>query len=184
MTSSIVVERTLKASCERVFAAWTRPELMAEWFYADPGWSVQVQADVRVGGLYRLEMRDEHNAVHVQHGEYKVIEPVSMLVFTWSCPEIGVHDSIVTLQLEATGSATAFRLTHTNLPSDAGVRRRHEDGWAGCLGNLDRFLTSIQDTLVPHAHTETIHANATPAAAYDALTTQAGYRAWWAKDCD
>jgi hypothetical protein len=35
-----------------------------------------------------------------------------------------------------------------------------------------------------HRHKEAISANAAPSAAHAALTTQAGYRGWWAKNCD
>jgi uncharacterized protein YndB with AHSA1/START domain len=35
-----------------------------------------------------------------------------------------------------------------------------------------------------HSHEETIHANTTAGAAFAALTTQAAYRAWWAKNSD
>lgn len=184
MNGPIVVRRTLNAPRERVFAAWTRPELLGQWFFAVPNWTVSVDADVRVGGQYRLEMRDDRGGLHVQHGEYRLIEPVSKLVFTWSCAAIGVHDSVVTIQLDAIGDKTAFQLTHDDLPRDSDIRRRHDEGWTGCLANLDRFLTLHADAFMTHTHHEATLANATPAAAYAALTTEAGYRAWWAKNCD
>jgi uncharacterized protein YndB with AHSA1/START domain len=53
----LVVRCTLPGSRERVFAAWTRPELMCWWFHPEPGWTTWVEADVRVAGSYRLEMR-------------------------------------------------------------------------------------------------------------------------------
>jgi uncharacterized protein YndB with AHSA1/START domain len=148
VTKPIIVRRTLDAPRERVFAAWTRPELIAQWFYAAPNWSVTVSADVRVGGQYRLEMRDENGQLHVQYGEYRVVEPVSALVFTWSCPDIGVHDSVVTIRFDALGNQTAFQLTHDQLPAGADIRRRHEEGWAGCFMNLERFLITFSPT--PH----------------------------------
>ncbi len=136
---SIVVTRMLSATPERVFAAWTQPELMARWFFPSQGWTALVTADVRVGGSYRIEMRDEAGSIHVQHGSYRVIEPVSRLVFTWSCPELGVEDSIVTIELTAKNDKTQLILQH-ELPPDPNIRREHEEGWVGCLSQLERIM--------------------------------------------
>ena len=54
----ISIRRILHAPCKQVFEAWTRPELMARWFFAGNGWTTKVSADVRVGGRYELTMRD------------------------------------------------------------------------------------------------------------------------------
>jgi uncharacterized protein YndB with AHSA1/START domain len=180
----IVVRRTLNVARARVFAAWTRPEIMAQWFRPVDTWTVRVEADLRVGGRYRLEMRDESGGIHEQFGEYRLIEPVSQLAFTWSCPDLRVSDSLVTIRLESIGEATEFELTHSDLPPDAAVRQAHEDGWIGCLGQFERFLSIHGDASMPHSHRETVRARSTPQAAYTALTSEAGYRAWWAKNCD
>jgi uncharacterized protein YndB with AHSA1/START domain len=135
----LIIRRTLPASQQRVFNAWTRPEVMCRWFYPDPRWSAKVVADVRVGGTYRLEMRDDEGRIHVQHGEYQVIQPVSRLVFTWTCEEVGVVGSVVTLDLTGRGDETELTLRH-DLPDVPGIRERHEAGWVGCIGQLQRLM--------------------------------------------
>jgi uncharacterized protein YndB with AHSA1/START domain len=135
----VIVRRTLPGSQQRIWDAWTRPEVMCRWFYPAPQWSAKVTADVRVGGSYRLEMRDEKGQLHVQHGEYKVIEPISRLVFTWSCEELGVVDSVVTLELIGKGANTELVLRH-ELPDDPKIRKGHEEGWEGCLTQLERLM--------------------------------------------
>jgi uncharacterized protein YndB with AHSA1/START domain len=137
--SVLVVRRVILAPRAKVFDAWTKPEIMSRWFAAAPSWRCEATADVRVGGQYRLQMREPTGALHEQFGEYREIVPVSRLVFTWSCPEVGVADSVVTIELEDRGAETGLTLTHA-LPDDPKIRRNHEDGWAGCLANLDRFL--------------------------------------------
>ena len=136
---ALTVMRVIPAPRARVFEAWTKPEVMSRWFAAAPDWSCDAEADVRIGGRYILQMREPAGAVHEQFGEYREIVPVSRLVFTWTCPEIGVADSVVTVELEDRGEQTALTLTHV-LPDDAEIRRSHEDGWNGCLANLDRYL--------------------------------------------
>ena len=137
--SVVVVKRALAARPARVFAAWCRPELMARWFFPAPGWRADVTADVRIGGRYRVAMVDPAGGVHVQEGVYSVIEPDARLAFTWSCLELGVADSLVTIELRDLGAETELTLSH-ELPDDATIRREHEGGWTGCLESLARYL--------------------------------------------
>jgi uncharacterized protein YndB with AHSA1/START domain len=137
----VSVTRMLQARRELVFEAWTRPELMARWFFPGEGWTAAVSSELRVGGRYELAMRDAAGGKHMQFGEYREIVPVSRLVFTWSCPELAVVDSVVTVDLIDRGQRTELRLTH-ELPPDPKVRRGHEEGWHGCIGNLDKLLSS------------------------------------------
>jgi uncharacterized protein YndB with AHSA1/START domain len=135
----ISIRRVLNAPCKQVFEAWTRPELMARWFFAGEGWTTKVSADVRVGGRYELTMRDTSGEEHAQFGEYREIVPVTRLVFTWSFAPLAVVDSVVTVELVDLGATTELNLTHV-LPPDPKIRRSHEDGWTGCLRNLDLFI--------------------------------------------
>jgi len=143
MVDGISVKRTLPARREIVFSAWTRPELMARWFFPDPSWTATVTAELRVGGRYEVAMRDPGGALHVQFGEYREVVPVSRLVFTWSCPDLGVKDSVVTVELHARGARTDLLLTH-ELPPEPKIRHEHEEGWNGCLGNLESLLEREQ----------------------------------------
>jgi uncharacterized protein YndB with AHSA1/START domain len=138
---SITVRRTFATSRERLFEAWCRPELMTQWFFPAPGWRTEVSADVRTSGSYRITMFDPAGGVHLQEGVYREIQPTSRLVFTWTCTELGVSDSVVTLDLIARGDLTELVLTH-ELPDDPTILREHEGGWIGCLDSLARYLES------------------------------------------
>jgi uncharacterized protein YndB with AHSA1/START domain len=138
-TRSIVVRRTFTASPGRLFEAWCRPELMAQWFFPAQGWRAEVTAELRVHGRYRVAMHDPGGGVHLQEGVYREIQPTSRLVFTWTCAELGVSESLVTIELVARGDVTELVLTH-ELPDEPTVLREHEGGWNGCLGSLARFL--------------------------------------------
>jgi uncharacterized protein YndB with AHSA1/START domain len=137
---SLSITRILRASRERVFAAWTKPEAIARWFMAGEDWKCVPHADVRTGGEYRLQMHDPSGAVHEQFGQYREIAAPARLVFTWTCIEVGVVDSVVTIELkELSGNRTELTLTHELDASDE-VRSSHEHGWTACLTNLDRVL--------------------------------------------
>ena len=137
--SIVVVKRAFAARPARVFAAWCRPELMAQWFFPAPGWRAEVTADVRIGGRYRVAMYDPAGGVHVQEGAYRSIEPDSRLVFTWTCLELGVADSLVTVDLHDVGGKTELTISH-ELPDDATILREHEGGWNGCLESMARYI--------------------------------------------
>ena len=102
----VSVRRFLQARRERVFEAWTRPDLMARWFFPGDGWTATITSDLRVGGRYEILMRDAAGDQHTQFGQYREVVPVSRLVFTWSCPELAVVDSVVTVDLIDHGQRT------------------------------------------------------------------------------
>src|SRR5262245_26671055 len=140
-TAGITVRRLLQARPQRVFDAWTRPELMARWFFPGVNWTTSVSTDLAVGGRYELAMRDGEGGRHLQFGEYREIVPHWRLVFTWTCPDLQVFDSVVTVELTERGPQTELVLIH-QLPPDPAIRRGHEEGWEGCLANLERLLNS------------------------------------------
>ena len=52
---SFDLDRTYPAPPERVWAAWTRADLLERWACPDPAWRVSTcEVDAREGGGYRL----------------------------------------------------------------------------------------------------------------------------------
>jgi uncharacterized protein YndB with AHSA1/START domain len=140
----IVLTRVVKARPARVFRAWTRPELMARWFFPGQGWVCVATSELVTGGRWEAVMTDSEGGKHLQFGVYREIEPDVRLVFTWNCPDLNVTNSVVTLELRDLGQSTELTLKH-ELPADPKVRRGHEEGWEGCLGNLTKYLLENQE---------------------------------------
>lgn len=144
------IERSFNASVADVFAAFTKPELMSQWFHGFPQGSARVEADLRVGGKYSIVMipdtppddspklKCEANALH--YGEYLEISPPDRLSFTWIKDDF-VDYSVVTIDFKASGSSTLVTLTH-RLPTN--TISQHNHGWNACLDNLSKFLSPIQ----------------------------------------
>lgn len=66
---SVSIVRTVDAPAAAIYAAWTEPARMRNWM------GTTVEADVRVGGRYRIE-HDAGNGVRFVHtGEYLMLEP-------------------------------------------------------------------------------------------------------------
>ena len=132
--------RRFAASRERVFDAWTDPELLRRWWAAHPDWdSPAAEADARPGGHYRLSMTDTSSGeTRTVGGEYTEVTRPERLVYTWrweGIPE--ASETRVTVEFHADGAGTRVELLHSGFP-DARDRDMHADGWSGCLDNLER----------------------------------------------
>ena len=135
---SLTLKRRIKASPEKVFAAWTDPVLMARWL--GPVGTIQLVAktDPRPGGRYEMKMRmpdDEHNV----SGVYREFVPNRKLVFTWAWRTMPERESLVTVELKPDGDGTLLTLTHAQF-FDEQARNRHEGGWTGTLGKLEQLF--------------------------------------------
>lgn len=80
----LVMTRTFAAPRQAVFDAYTRPELLRRWLGQMPGWSwVTCEVDLRVGGRYRWEWKQEANGyVMGIGGEYHEIAAPARIVCT------------------------------------------------------------------------------------------------------
>ncbi|MER7893299.1 SRPBCC family protein [Micromonospora sp. NPDC094482] len=78
----IVLSRVFDAPAHLVFAAFTRPELLARW-YGARGWQlVECDVDLRVGGRWRYVSQGPDGDRMVQSGVYRQVEPAHRLVCT------------------------------------------------------------------------------------------------------
>ena len=81
---AIHVRHTFAAQRERVFRAWTDPQVLKRW-WCPPGWAPgEMQIDLRVGGAYRIGMRRLRSdaAVYV-NGRFLEVNRPERLVYTW-----------------------------------------------------------------------------------------------------
>jgi uncharacterized protein YndB with AHSA1/START domain len=122
---------------ERVFAAWTRPEALKLWWCPD-GWRpVQIDVDLRLGGVYRLSMNRERGTQMVTvHGRFLEIQPPRRLVYTWRWDGMfpDMRETIVTVEFRAVtgGTELALRQGVLELP----MCGRHLSGWLVACGRL------------------------------------------------
>ena len=147
-TEALRITRTLEAPRERVFRAWTRPETLTRWFSPTARHVTRVpELDARVGGRYAIEMELEGKVYRVS-GTYREVRFPDRLVFTWRWekePDHGdVGETRVTIELHERGGRTELVLTHEGFENPK-PREEHEQGWAGCLAGLKRFLETAQE---------------------------------------
>jgi len=133
-----VVRKTIRASAERLFKAWTNAEELQRWWGTKEIACIGAEIDLRVGGAYRIANKLPDGQLLWITGEFEIIEPPKKLVFTWRVePETKISER-VTVSFEAQGAATEVVITHERIPN-AAARGQHEYGWRGCLDGLARY---------------------------------------------
>jgi uncharacterized protein YndB with AHSA1/START domain len=144
MPNSVRVSRTICASRDRLFDAWTDPQkLMHWWRQATEGWAFAgASIDLRVGGRYRLVMTAPDGKLHAAVGEYRQIERPIRLIFTWDWeePANSVGDTLVSVEFKDAGrNRTEVVVTHERF-ADPARMGRHEQGWTDLLALLERAI--------------------------------------------
>jgi uncharacterized protein YndB with AHSA1/START domain len=147
--AAVHVARTFPAPREQVFRAWTESDAVCQWFGGPLGSTESVEADVRVGGSYRITFKvpPTKRTVYLV-GSFLEVEPPERLVYTFAweklpIPVFGMGDSKVTVQFREQGNGTEVSLTHELLD-----KRRliafHRFGWNSSLERLGKFLARQQ----------------------------------------
>lgn len=139
---SLELTRTIAAPRAKVFEAWTDPEILKQW-HAPGDYTVPVaEAEVRVGGRYRIRMQaPDKDISHTVGGEYKEVVPTEKLVYTWQWEDDAdeVGETLVTVEFRDNGESTDLSIKHERLPTED-ARAKHSQGWLGSLANLDRLF--------------------------------------------
>lgn len=139
---SLSLRRTFAAPRERVFAAWTDPAQLAQWF-GPVGYQAEVlEVDLRVGGRYRIGFRPESASETESHvsGEFLEVTPPARLRYTWVWEEQeGFPNTIVTVEFHDKGNETEVALSHERFPN-AEECERHRQGWTSTLTKLPQLL--------------------------------------------
>jgi serine/threonine protein kinase len=142
--STILLTQTVPAPVEKVFAAWTNPDSMVNWYAPTDDYTTPIaEADPKVAGVYRVGMKHKDRAdVNLVTGQYCRIEPPNLLSFTWAweAPKADVQETQVTLEFRPNPVGTDVTLTHERF-RDEEQRKGHTEGWTGCLSRLARKVS-------------------------------------------
>lgn len=129
-----------------LFRAWTTPCIMKRWFHLGPAWvTAEVVVDLRVGGSYRVDMRDATSKIYSYSGHYQEVREPGTLAFTW--PPYGDRraETLVVLRFRHSFAkgASSLELTHLGLLHEQ-MRDDHQAVWNLCL---DRFQETVHALL-------------------------------------
>jgi uncharacterized protein YndB with AHSA1/START domain len=138
----LVVTRTFNGPPHIVFEAWTTPELLKRWWVPkSAGVSLlSCEADVRVGGKYRLEFGREGSKPMAFFGSYIEVTPPSRLVWTNDESDDG---AVTTVTFEEKGGKTLLVL-HELYPSKEAL----DGAIAGMEGGMPETFAQLDELLV------------------------------------
>ncbi len=131
------VRRVIAARPEQLFDAWTRPELLQQWWGPPGVQCIAAEVDLRAGGAYRIGNELPDGRILWIHGEFELVEPPHRLVYSWRLGDEPV--SRVTVRFAAIEERSTEVVIHHERIHSAAARDEHEDGWIGCLDGLARW---------------------------------------------
>ena len=140
-TDEIRISRVFNAPRELVWKAWTTPAMLVHWFGCAAFTTTQAEADLRVGGTWRVVMRSPDGEDFPAYGTYTAVRPIDHLAFThqWEKAVAGVnppqHRTLVTLDLHAEEGRTRLEFRQTGLATEAS-RDSHIGGWCDSMDAL------------------------------------------------
>jgi uncharacterized protein YndB with AHSA1/START domain len=138
--AGLVISRSLPAPPAVVWQGLTSPAALEQWFWPQESFGTIAEADLRVGGRYRIA--GPRAGIGVS-GRYTVVQPGHRLGFTWQWDD-DTRESLVSIELEETGAwglGTDLVLTHQGLADDTD-RQNHARIWSDRLGRLPAWLAS------------------------------------------
>ncbi len=136
------IERTFAAAAEKVFDAFTSPDVMRRWFHCDSAWDTPVaEVDLQVGGKIRVVMRTPAGTEVEAQGIFTVIDRPHRLVMTWTFDDDPSNEQLLELSFTESKGATTVLLVNSRISTD---ERRDDQakGWQACLNELERLLAS------------------------------------------
>ena len=81
---SLTLKRRLNAPPEKVYAAWTEPTHLTQWFGPEGGVVERAELECAAGGRYTIVFHTQDGEQHHVSGVYKEVVPNEKLAFTWA----------------------------------------------------------------------------------------------------
>ena len=122
-TMQVVFHRHYAKPIEKVWAAITMPERLADWLAA-------AEIEMRPGGKIRLNWNEGFN---IMEGRVLAYEPPTTFAWTWP---LGGQETTVRFDLKPDGDGCWLTLTHTGLSPKAGRGAGVRSGWHAHLEGL------------------------------------------------
>ena len=146
-TPTLMLEqsRIIRAPRERVYEAWTNPEVLKQWFGNPKSYCSSATLNVHPGGSYRITVtpvvppdtpgEECGTRTSSAFGSYVKVVPNELLQFTWSSDWVPGEDTLVTVSFQDARGGTQINIRHERFVTEAS-RDAHNNGWATCLDRL------------------------------------------------
>lgn len=146
----LTLTRLIDAPPEKLFRAWTEPELLVQWFVPKPWTAASAEMDVRPGGSSVVVMRSPEGQEFPNRGVYLDVVKNERLVFTDAFTSAWVPSGkafmVGTITFENEGGKTRYtaRVLHWSEED----RKAHEDmgfyaGWGKATDQLEALVATL-----------------------------------------
>jgi uncharacterized protein YndB with AHSA1/START domain len=146
-TRDIMLERIVPVSPQQVWAAWTRPEHITQWFTPAPWTTPEAEVDLRPGGTFRTRMCSPEGDCVDNSGCFLEIVEDRRLVWTGALgPGFRPNDfsgggfpftAEITLEPTDGGTKYTARVMHsTEAHNTAHAEMGFLEGWGAALDQL------------------------------------------------
>ena len=142
MTDELRLARRIDAPPDVVFEAFTT-DGGQQAFYGqdDPGWIVESDCDLRIGGVWTVTFGPSRSRLYRHRHVFEVIDrPRSIVLATTEFRGDGSSfDFTIELTFEEQGSGTLMTITQSGFPT-AELRDEHERGMPNAIARLERAI--------------------------------------------
>jgi uncharacterized protein YndB with AHSA1/START domain len=146
----LVLTRLIDAPREKLYRAWTEPELLKQWFAPLPWTTPHADLDVRPGGANLIVMRSPEGKDMPNRGVYLEVVKNERLVFTdayseaWAPSKKPFMTVILTFEDEGGKTRYTARVRHWTVAD----RETHEKmgfhkGWGLCTDQLAALVAKL-----------------------------------------
>ncbi len=143
MSHELWVERVFDAAPEEVFDAFTDPEGLEEMYGRDdPGWIVESEGDIGVGGTWSVAFGPSRSELYRFTHEFEVVDRPRRIVVKSNemSPDGSSFDSDVEVTFEEeVGGKTRMMIVQRGFPS-AEMRDSHRVGLPRAFDRVERFI--------------------------------------------
>jgi uncharacterized protein YndB with AHSA1/START domain len=144
------LSRLIDAPREKLYRAWTEPELLKQWFAPLPYTTPVAELDVRPGGANFVMMRAPDGQELPNHGVYLEVVPHRRLVFTdayakaWEPSPKPFMTVILTFEDEGGKTRYTARVLHwTEADREAHEKMGFHEGWGRCADQLAALVARV-----------------------------------------
>ena len=146
--ASVTLVRRIKARPATVFDAFSTVEGLTSWWGPEDLPLLSAEADVRVGGTFRVRFPTSDGSVHECTGRFLEVKRPERITMSWQWTTGGEptergRTSRLELHLRPNVDGTELTLIHAELGEDAGARS-HGQGWDGALNKLIEIYTTSE----------------------------------------
>lgn len=146
----LVLTRLIDASRDKLFRAWTEPDLLKQWFAPLPYTTSVAELDVRPGGTSFIVMRAPDGTGMPNQGVYLDVVRNERLVVTDAYTEAWIPSQkpfmTVILTLEEEGGKTRYtaRVQHWSVEDcEAHKKMGFHEGWGQCTDQLEALVATL-----------------------------------------